>query len=46
MPTEIRVKVVNLRTGDSYILTKVIKRKLPKKGRWLAYNPKFKEKRK
>ena len=45
MPTEIRVTVVNLGTGDKFILTKVIKKELPKKGRWVAYAPKFKKKR-
>ncbi len=46
MPTEIKVKVVNLEMGDKFILTKVINRELPQKGRWIAYKPKFKKKRK
>lgn len=41
MPTKIRVKVVNIRTGDTIILERIIKREFPKsKGRWIAYAPK------
>ena len=42
MPTEIRVTVVNLNTGGRFVLTKIVKRDLPKRGRWMAYSPKIK----
>ena len=45
MPTKITVKVVNLRTGDKIILERIVKRELPKKGRWISYNPKIIRKR-
>ena len=47
MPTEISVKVVNLRIGDKIILKRVINREfLRREGRWISYAPKFKKKRK
>ena len=46
MPTEIIVKAVNLYTGDKVILRRIVNKKLPKKGRWVSYAPKFKNKRK
>lgn len=41
MPTEVRVNIVNLRTGERRVLIKIFKNKLPRHN-WIAYKPKIK----